>query len=61
MSAPTKLLLTLDAAADQLSVSRSTVYKLMNDGALRSVKVGKRRMIPADALPECIQALAAAS
>lgn len=61
MSAATKLLLTLEDAADQLSVSRSTVYKLINDGVLRSVKVGKRRMVPTDALPECIEALAAAS
>lgn len=59
MSVP-KLLLTLDVAADQLSVSRSTVYKLINDGVLRSVKVGKRRMIPADALPEYVQTVAAA-
>lgn len=30
-------------------VSRSTVYNLINDGKLRSVRVAGRRLIPADA------------
>jgi excisionase family DNA binding protein len=30
-------------------VSRSTVYNLINEGKLRSVRVAGRRLIPADA------------
>jgi excisionase family DNA binding protein len=33
-------------------VSRSTVYKLMKSGALRTVLVGGRRLIPDDAAAE---------
>ena len=34
--------------------SRSTLYKMMNDGTLRTVKVGGRRLIPRDALEALI-------
>jgi excisionase family DNA binding protein len=30
-------------------ISRSTIYNLINGGKLRTIKVGKRRLIPADA------------
>jgi excisionase family DNA binding protein len=35
-------------------LSRSTLYKLMSDGTLRSVKVGGRRLIPVEALEALI-------
>jgi excisionase family DNA binding protein len=31
---------------EQLSISRSTLYQLIDDGALRRVKVGARALIP---------------
>jgi excisionase family DNA binding protein len=37
-------------------LSRSTIYKLMAAGTLRSVKVGGRRLIPVEALEALIGA-----
>lgn len=37
-------------AADALGVHRSTIYERLNDGTLRSVHVGSRRLIPASEL-----------
>ncbi len=34
---------------DAFGLSRSTVYNLMSSGRLRSVRIGGRRLIPADA------------
>ena len=36
-------LLTVDETAEYLRVDRSTVYRLERDGAIRSVRVGRRR------------------
>lgn len=47
-------LVTVDEAASALSIGRTTVYHLMNVGRLRSVKVGRARRIPADALAELV-------
>ena len=45
-----QLLYTPEQAADVLAVGRTTVYGLMTDGALRSVKIGRARRITAQAL-----------
>lgn len=50
---PAKLL-DIETAAKELGISRSLVYKLMNSGQLRSIKVGVRRMIPATAVDDFI-------
>jgi excisionase family DNA binding protein len=36
--------------ARRLTVSRDVIYQLMNAGRLRSVSLGRRRVIPASAL-----------
>lgn len=36
-------------------ISRPSVYALINSGALRSVKVGRRRLIPASAVADYIE------
>jgi excisionase family DNA binding protein len=41
-------------------LSRSTVYEEMDSGRLRSVKVGRRRLIPESALIDYINNLIAA-
>jgi len=43
----TPLLVDLDAAAASLSLSRRSVQKLIYDGRLPSVQVGRRRLITA--------------
>ncbi|MBU9767120.1 helix-turn-helix domain-containing protein [Mycobacterium sp. TNTM28] len=39
--------LTVDEAADRLKVSRSLIYSQLRSGELRSVRLGRRRLIPA--------------
>jgi excisionase family DNA binding protein len=43
-------------AAKLLSVSRDTVYVLMRSGRLRSVKLGRARLIPISAIEELLSA-----
>lgn len=43
-------------AARSLGIGRTHLYELIKSGALRSVLLGKRRLIPVDALKECLVA-----
>lgn len=43
-------LLTVEEAARRLSLGRTTLYSLLKDGQISSVRVGRLRRIPADAL-----------
>ena len=52
-------LFPIPAAATWLGVGRSTVYKLLNEGRLRSVRVGGRRLIPSSALADFVEDLEA--
>lgn len=56
---PPRLLLRPVEAADVLSISRTTLYGLLQTGALRSVKVGGLRRIPYEALEEFVGQLCA--
>jgi excisionase family DNA binding protein len=49
-----KLLLTAVEAAEQLTVSRTKVYELMAAGTLRSIRIGRLRRVPVDALKDFI-------
>lgn len=51
-----KLLLTTTEAAERLGIGRSTLYDLIRSNRLRTVKIGKRRLVPVDALVETIRA-----
>ena len=42
---------------ERTRLSRSTIYQEMSSGRLRSVHVGRRRLIPESALIEYIQGL----
>lgn len=53
------LLLTPVEAARGLGIGRTKVYELMAAGALRSVKIGRARRVPASALAEFVARLAA--
>lgn len=39
------ILLTIPDAAKTLAVSRSTLYELLQTGAIRSVTLGRRRLV----------------
>ena len=46
----TKLLLTPEETAELLALGRSKVYELLATGALSSVKIGRCRRVPVEAL-----------
>jgi excisionase family DNA binding protein len=50
-----RLSLRVNEAAAVTGLSRSTLYVLMRKGALRSVRVAGRRLIPRDALEALLQ------
>lgn len=41
-------------------IGRSSIYRLMDTGELRSVKVGRRRLIPDSSIQQYIEGLKAA-
>jgi excisionase family DNA binding protein len=50
-------LLTVDEAAEYLRVSRWTVYNLIRSNQLRTIKIGRRRLVALAALDACVEAL----
>lgn len=54
LPAPQKLLLTVDEAADMLSLGRTYVYQLVMCNKIASVKLGRKRRIPISALQDFI-------
>ncbi|MBE5454107.1 hypothetical protein E3G52_000980 [Mycobacteroides abscessus] len=59
-AAPTvPTLFTVPEAAKPLRCAQSTVWQLLRAGELRSVRVGRRRFIPADAITEYLERNAA--
>ena len=52
--AETRLVYDVRSAAEQLSVSRSTLMALIASGDLASLKVGARRLVPRSAIEEFI-------
>ena len=53
----TKTLLTIDEAAHQLGIGRSHAYIYVMKGELESVKLGRSRRVPADAIPVFVERL----
>lgn len=51
------LLLTVSQAAEQLQISRSRLYELLAQGAIRSVHIGNLRRISPEALQEYVASL----
>jgi excisionase family DNA binding protein len=54
----TKLLYTPNEAAEALGIGRSSLSVLLAQGAIRSIRIGGSRRIPAGALTAFITALA---
>lgn len=52
-----KVLLTVDEAARALSVGRTTLYGLLADGRLPSVRIGRARRVSAAALRDFAESL----
>ncbi|HEY5788681.1 MAG TPA: helix-turn-helix domain-containing protein [Microlunatus sp.] len=47
----------VDEAAEALRLSRSLLYELIRSGRLRTVKAGRRRLVPVSALTEYVASL----
>jgi excisionase family DNA binding protein len=57
MTADDQLLFSPEQAAAVLATGRTTMYALLKNGDLRSVKIGRSRRIPAAALKEYVAKL----
>ena len=55
-----KRLYTPEEAAEQLTIGRTAVFDLIKSGHLSSVKIGRRRRIPAAALDDFVAAISEA-
>ena len=54
-------LLPVEAVMAQLSLGRSSVFDLISTNQLRSVKIGRRRLVPQVSVDEFVTNLLAAS
>ena len=52
-----KLLLTAEEAAQALSISRTTVFEALRRGELESIRIGRSRRIPIEAVERFVQLL----
>lgn len=55
--ATTKMLYTIPEAADLTGIGRTTLYGEITAGRLESIKIGRARRIPADALTDFVARL----
>ena len=58
MAAVPREALSVDAVALALGVGKVTVYRLLKEGQLRRVKIGKRTVIPAGDVAALVERLA---
>ena len=52
-----RLLLTVEEAADRIGICRSNMFKLIRQGDVKSVKVGRLRRVTPDALEDFVRQL----
>ena len=55
MAEPSDKIMTIEDLAEYLKISRSTLYKLLQDGRLTGQKVGKRWRFHQDAIDEWVK------
>lgn len=51
------LVLTIEEAAEQLGIGRTVMYGLVSSGAVESVRIGRLRRVPVDALGKFLDEL----
>lgn len=54
---PLRVLLTVEDAAQQLSIGRTTMYALIKTGEIATVRIGHLRRVPADAVSAYVSQL----
>jgi excisionase family DNA binding protein len=47
---PLRLVLTIEEAAERLGIGRTLMYALVSAGEVESVRIGRLRRVPSDAL-----------
>lgn len=58
-SMPARKLLTVEEAAEQLGIGRTSMYRLVRNGGIESVRIGRLRRVPTDAITNYISRLTA--
>lgn len=53
---PARTLLTVEEAAEQLGIGRTSMYRLVSSGEIESVRIGRLRRVPKDAISAYITA-----
>jgi excisionase family DNA binding protein len=53
----TEFLLTINESCQAASIGRTNLYKLINSGMIKAVKVGRKTLIPRSALTEWFNTL----
>ena len=53
----TCVLLTVEQAAHRLGIGRTMAFALIAQGRLTTVRIGRLRRIPVDAIPEFVESL----
>lgn len=56
-----KLALTIEEAARSLSISRTTIYEMISAGTIYTVKIGRRRVVPVEAVRKLLMTPMAAA
>ena len=54
---PLRIVLTVEQAAERLGIGRTLMYALVTAGDVESVRIGRLRRIPADALDDYVHRL----
>jgi excisionase family DNA binding protein len=57
ITAAVRLVLTVEEAADRLGIGRTLMYALITAGEVESVRIGRLRRIPANALEKYVDGL----
>ena len=57
VTGPVRLVLTVEEAAERLGIGRTLMYALVTSGEVESVRIGRLRRIPADALERFVTGL----
>jgi len=50
-------LLAIKQALYELGISRTAIYELIKSGKLKTVKIGRRRLVPVEAIEELVAEL----
>ena len=53
---PSRLAVSPIEAARMMGIGRTKLYELIDSGELRTAKIGNRRLVPVDAIRDCLAA-----